>query len=325
MKLPRRRFLQFATGLAALPVLSRAARAQSFPNKPVHIVSGFPPGGINDTYARLIGQWLSERLGQSFVVENRAGAGGNLASESVVRAAPDGYTLLLATSADAWNTTLYENLKFTFFRDVAPVASLARGIGVLVVHPSFPARSVPELIAYVKDNPGKITVASAGVGSAPHVYWEMFRTLAGVDMLHVPYRGGGPALTDMLGGQVQVYFATMTASIEYIRTGRLRPLATTGALRSAVLPDIPALAEFLPGYEASIFVRIVAPRNTRPEIVDKLNQEINLGLADARMARRIAELGDAVLALSPPDFGGLIAEETEKWARVIRAAHIKAE
>jgi tripartite-type tricarboxylate transporter receptor subunit TctC len=325
MKLPRRRFLQFATGLAALPVLSRAARAQSFPNKPVHIVSGFPPGGINDTYARLIGQWLSERFGQSFVVENRAGAGGNLASESVVRAAPDGYTLLLATSADAWNTTLYENLKFTFFRDVAPVASLARGIGVLVVHPSFPARSVPELIAYVKDNPGKITVASAGVGSAPHVYWEMFRTLAGVDMLHVPYRGGGPALTDMLGGQVQVYFATMTASIEYIRTGRLRPLATTGALRSAVLPDIPALAEFLPGYEASIFVRIVAPRNTRPEIVDKLNQEINLGLADARMARRIAELGDAVLALSPPDFGGLIAEETEKWARVIRAAHIKAE
>jgi tripartite-type tricarboxylate transporter receptor subunit TctC len=325
MKLPRRRFLQFATGLAALPVLSRAARAQSFPNKPVHIVSGFPPGGINDTYARLIGQWLSERLGQSFVVENRAGAGGNLASESVVRAAPDGYTLLLATSADAWNTTLYENLKFTFFRDVAPVASLARGIGVLVVHPSFPARSVPELIAYVKDNPGKITVASAGVGSAPHVYWEMFRTLAGVDMLHVPYRGGGPALTDMLGGQVQVYFATMTASIEYIRTGRLRPLATTGALRSAVLPDIPALAEFLPGYEASIFVGIVAPRNTRPEIVDKLNQEINLGLADARMARRIAELGDAVLALSPPDFGGLIAEETEKWARVIRAAHIKAE
>jgi len=291
----------------------------------VRIVSGFPPGGINDTYARLIGQWLSERLGQSFIVENRAGAGGNLASESVVRAAPDGYTLLLATSADAWNTTLYENLKFNFHRDVAPVASLARGVGVLVVHPSVPARTVSELIAYAKDNPGKITVASAGVGSAPHVYWEMFRTMSGVDMLHVPYRGGGPALTDMLGGQVQVYFATMSASIEYIRSGRLRALATTGRSRSAVLPDVPTLAEFLPGYEASIYVGIVAPRSTPTAIVDKLNHEINLGLADARMTKRIAEFGDAPLAMSPSAFGRLIADETEKWAMVIRAAHIKAE
>jgi len=325
MKLPRRRFLHIAAGAAALAVASPFARAQTFPNRPVRIVSGFPPGGINDTYARLIGQWLSERLGQSFIVENRAGAGGNLASESVVRAAPDGYTLLLATSADAWNTTLYENLKFNFHRDVAPVASLARGVGVLVVHPSVPARTVSELIAYAKDNPGKITVASAGVGSAPHVYWEMFRTMSGVDMLHVPYRGGGPALTDMLGGQVQVYFATMSASIEYIRSGRLRALATTGRSRSAVLPDVPTLAEFLPGYEASIYVGIVAPRSTPTAIVDKLNHEINLGLADARMTKRIAEFGDAPLAMSPSAFGRLIADETEKWAMVIRAAHIKAE
>ena len=325
MKLPRRRFLHIAAGAAALAVASPFARAQTFPNRPVRIVSGFPPGGINDTYARLIGQWLSERLGQSFIVENRAGAGGNLASESVVRAAPDGYTLLLATSADAWNTTLYENLKFNFHRDVAPVASLARGVGVLVVHPSVPARTVSELIAYAKDNPGKITVASAGVGSAPHVYWEMFRTMSGVDMLHVPYRGGGPALTDMLGGQVQVYFATMSASIEYIRSGRLRALATTGRSRSAVLPDVPTLAEFLPGYEASIYVGIVAPRSTPTAIVDKLNHEINLGLADARMTKRIAEFGDAPLVMSPSAFGRLIADETEKWAMVIRAAHIKAE
>jgi len=325
MKLPRRRFLHIAAGAAALAVASPFARAQTFPNRPVRIVSGFPPGGINDTYARLIGQWLSERLGQSFIVENRAGAGGNLASESVVRAAPDGYTLLLATSADAWNTTLYENLKFNFHRDVAPVASLARGVGVLVVHPSVPARTVSELIAYAKDNPGKITVASAGVGSAPHVYWEMFRTMSGVDMLHVPYRGGGPALTDMLGGQVQVYFATMSGSIEYIRLGKLRALATTGRSRSAVLPDVPTLAEFLPGYEASIYVGIVAPRSTPAAIVDKLNHEINLGLTDARMTKRIAEFGDAPLVMSPSAFGRLIADETEKWAMVIRAAHIKAE
>jgi tripartite-type tricarboxylate transporter receptor subunit TctC len=325
MKPPRRRFLYIAAGAAALAATSRIARAQTFPNRPVRIVSGFPPGGINDTYARLIGQWLTERLGQSFIVENRSGAGGNLASESVVRAAPDGYTLLLATSADAWNTTLYENLKFSFYRDVAPVASLARGVGVLVVHPSVPATTVSELIAYAKDNPGKITVASAGVGSAPHVYWEMFRTMSGVDMLHVPYRGGGPALTDMLGGQVQVYFATTATSIEYIRSGKLRPLATTGRSRSALLPDVPALAEFLPGYEASIYVGIVAPRSTPGAIVDKLNHEINLGLADARMTRRIAEFGDAPLVMSPSAFGRLIADETEKWAIVIRAAHIKAE
>jgi tripartite-type tricarboxylate transporter receptor subunit TctC len=214
MKLSRRRVLRLAASAPALSLLSRSAGAQAYPTRPVHIVSGFPPGGINDTYARLIGQWLSEHLGQSFVVENRTGAGGNIAAESVVRAAPDGYTLLLATSADAWNTTLYENIKFNFMREVAAVASLSRGVGVLVVHPSFPSKSVPELIAFAKSNSGKITVASAGIGSAPHMYWEIFRTLAGVDMVHVPYRGGGPALTDMIGGQVQVYFATTAASME---------------------------------------------------------------------------------------------------------------
>jgi tripartite-type tricarboxylate transporter receptor subunit TctC len=325
MKISRRRVLQLATGASASSILSPAAWAQAYPARPVHIVSGFPPGGINDTYARLIGQWLSERLGQSFVVENRPGAGGNIAAESVVRATPDGYTLLVATSADAWNTTLYENIKFNFMRDVAPVASLARGVGVLVVHPSFPSKSVPDLIASAKSSPGKITVASAGIGSAPHVYWELFRILAGVDMVHVPYRGGGPALTDMIGGQVQVYFGTAAATMEYIRTGKLRPLATTGATRAAVLPDIPALAEFLPGYEASIYVGIVAPRNTPTEIVSKLNQEINLGVADPRIALRIAELGDTALSLSPSGFGQLIAEETEKWAKLIRAANIRAE
>src|SRR5215471_11985910 len=251
MKVLRRHFLHLAAGAAALPALSRIARAQAYPSRPVRIISGFPPGGVNDTYARLIGQWLSERLGQQFFVENRPGAGGNLAAEALVRAAPDGYTLLLATSADAWNATLYDNLKFNFVREIAAVAPVVRAPGVLVVHPSLPATSVPELIASAKSNPGKISVASAGIGSAPHMYWELFRNLSGVDMLHVPYRGGGPAVTDLLAGQVQAYFGTTASSIEYIRAGKLRPLAVTTATRLAVLPDIPALAEFLPTYEAS--------------------------------------------------------------------------
>jgi tripartite-type tricarboxylate transporter receptor subunit TctC len=284
VKLPRRRFLHLAAGAAAIPVASRIANAQAYPTRPVRIVSGFPPGGVNDLYARLIGQWLSERLGQQFIVENRSGAGGTIAVDAVVRAAPDGYTLLLATSADAWNATLYDNLKYNFIRDMAAVATVSRGPGVLVAHPSVPPRSVPELIAYARSNPGKISVASAGVGSAPHMYWELFRSLTGVDMLHVPYRGGGPALTDLLGGQVQVYFGTTASTIEYIRTAKLRPLAVTGATRAAVLPDVPALAEFLPTYEASIYVGIAAPRDTPAEIVDKLNQEINAALADPRLA-----------------------------------------
>ena len=288
-------------------------------------MSGFPPGGVNDTYARLIAQWLSERLGQQFIVENRPGAGGTIAAESLARAAPDGYTLLLTTSADAWNATLYDSLKFNYVRDVAAVAPIARAPGVLVVHPSLPAKSVPELIAYAKSNPGKIPVASAGIGSAPHMYWELFRNLTGVDMLHVPYRGGGPAVTDLLGGQVQVYFGTSASSIEHIKAEKLRALAVTTAARVPVLPEIPALAEFLPSYDASIYVGIVAPRSTPTEIISKLNQEINLALANARITRRIAELGDTPLSLSNSEFGKLMADETEKWGKVILAANIKPE
>jgi tripartite-type tricarboxylate transporter receptor subunit TctC len=309
MKLPRRQFLDLAVGTAALATISRFAWAQSYPERPVRIVSGFPPGGVNDTYARLIGHWLSERLGQQFVIENRPGAGGNIAAESVARTAPDGYTLLVATSADAWNATLYDNLKYNFVRDLAPVGTISRGPGVLVVHPTVPANSVPELIAYAKSNPGKIAVASAGIGSAPHMYWELFRSLTGVDMLHVPYRGGGPAVIDLLGGQVQVYFGTSASSIEYIRAGKLRALAVTTATRAAALPDVPAMAEFLPTYEASIYVGLAAPRGTSVEIIYTLNWEINAALTDSAMLLRITELGDT----------------TEKWSKVIRAANIRAE
>ena len=325
MTLSRRKLMRLAAGAALLPALTRIARAQAYPTRPVRIVSGFPPGGVNDTYARMIAQWLSERLGQQFIVENRPGAGGNLAAESVVRAAPDGYTLLLATSADVWNATLYGNLKFKFSRDIAPVATMARGPGVLVVHPSLPTKSVPELIAYAKSNPGKISMASAGIGSAPHMYWELFRSLSGVEMLHVPYRGGGPAMVDLLGGQVQAYFATGASSTEHIRAGKLRPLAVTTATRVAVLPDVPAMAEFLPAYEASIFVAIAAPHGTPADVVDKLHHEINLALADPRIMQRIAELADTPLPLSTAEFGKLIADKTEKWATVIRKANIRAE
>jgi tripartite-type tricarboxylate transporter receptor subunit TctC len=325
MTLPRRKLLQLAAGAAALPVVPRLANAQAYPARPVRIVSGFPPGGVNDTYARLIGQWLSERLGQHFIVENRPGAGGNIAAESVARAAPDGYTLLLTTSADAWNATLYDNLKFSIVRDTAAVATISRAPGVLVVHPSLPWNSVPELIAHAKSHPGQITMATAGIGSAPHMFWELFRSLTGVEMLHVPYRGGGPALTDLLAGQVQVYFGTSASSIGHIRSGKLRPLAVTTATRVAVLPDVPALAEFLPGYEASIYVGIAAPRNTPANVVDRLNQEINLALSDAKMMLRIAEFGDTPLPLSASAFASLVADENEKWAKVIRTAGIRAE
>jgi tripartite-type tricarboxylate transporter receptor subunit TctC len=325
MKLVRRQFLHLAAGAALLPAAPGIARADAYPTRPVRIVSGFPPGGVNDTYARMIGQWLSERLGQQYFVENRTGAGGNVGAESVVRASPDGYTLLLTTSADAWNTTLYDNLKFNYMRDLAPVATMARGPGVLVVHPSVPSRSVPELIAYAKSHPGQLTVGSAGIGSAPHMYWELFRSVTGVEMVHVPYRGGGPALVDLLGGQTQVYFGTTAASIEYIKAGRLRPLAVTTATRVARLPDVPTMAEFLPSYEASIYVGIAAPRGTAPAIVSQLNQEINAGVADSKIAQRIVDLGDVPLSLSTAAFAKLVADETEKWAKVIRAAHIRAE
>ncbi len=325
MKLPRRKFLYLAAGASALPAVSRIARAQTYPARPVRILVGFPPAGNSDIHARLIAHWLSERLGQQFVVENRAGAGGSLATETVVRAAPDGYTLLQAASNDSWNATLYDNLKFNFVRDVAAVASVSRTAGVLVVHPSIAAKSLPELIAYAKANPGKLTVASAGIGSAPHVFWQLFKSMADVNMLHIPYRGGGPALTDVLGGQVQVYFATITSSIEYVRTGRLRALAVTTSTRAEVFPDIPTVSEFVPGYEASGWQGVVAPKSTPAEIVDKLNREINAALVDAKMKARLADLGAAPFANSPAEFRKFIAEYTEKWAKVIRAANIKAE
>ena len=319
-----RTLLTVALTAVGMIAATQHADAQSYPTRPVRIVCGYPPGGVVDIYARLIAQWLSERLGQQFIVENKPGAGGTIAAESVVRAVPDGYTLLLATSADAWNTTLYDNLKFNFARDVAAVAPMSRGPGVLVVHPSVPLQSVPE-IAYAKGNPNKIAVASAGIGSAPHMYWELFRSVTGIDMLHVPYRGAGPAITDLLGGQVQAYFGTSASTIEYVRTGKLRPLAVTTSTRAAVLPDVPAMAEFLPTYEASIYVGIVAPRNTPAEIVSRLNQEINLALANPKMRQRITELADTPLSLSTVEFGKLIADETEKWGKVIRAANIKPE
>jgi tripartite-type tricarboxylate transporter receptor subunit TctC len=325
METNRRALLRFITVASTLAVSPRLAGAETYPTRPVRIISGFPPGGINDTYARLIAQWLSMQLGEQFVVENRPGAGGTLGAEMAAKSAPDGYTLLLTTSADAWNATLYPELNFDVVRDFTPVATISRGPGVLVVNPMLPVHSVPELIAYANSNPGKVTVASAGIGSAPHMYWELFRSVTGVNMVHVPYRGGGPAVTDLLGGQVLVYFGTFASTIENIRAGKLRALAVTSPKRAAVLPDVPAMAEFLPGYEASIYVGIAAPRDTPIDIVDKLNKTINLALADATISRRIAELGDSPLSLSTSDFAKLVSEETEKWRKVISAAHIKAE
>ena len=325
MKLPRRKFLHLAAGAAALPVVSRIAKAQDYPSKPVRIVVGLAAGGSNDIVARLMGQWLSERLGQQFVIDNRPGAGGNLATEAVVRAPSDGYTLLLVGSANAINATLYHKLKFNFLRDIAPAASIARQPFVMLVHPAVPARTVPEFIAYAKTNPGKITMASAGIGSAPHLAGELFKMMAGLDMVHVPYRGAAPALTDLLGGQVQLYFAGVASSIEYVRAGRLRAFAVTGATRSEVLPDIPLVGEFVPGYETSVWFGIGAPRNTPAEIIDKLNKEINAGLADPKVRARFADLGNTVLPGSAADFGKFIADETEKWGKVIRAANIKPE
>jgi tripartite-type tricarboxylate transporter receptor subunit TctC len=293
------------------------------PTRPVRLIAGFPPGGVVDVFARLIGQWLSERLGQPLVIENRPGAGGNLAAEAVVRAAPDGYTLLMVGANNAFNVTLYDNLSFDFVCDIAPVASIYRGPAVLEVHPSFPARSVPELIAYAKANPGKVNMASAGVGTPQHVYGELFKMMTGVDMLHVPYRGGGPALTDLLAGQVPLMFDTLATSIEHIRAGKLRALAVTSATRSEVLPGIPTVGDFVPGYEGTGWQGLGAPRNTPAEIIDKLNKEINAGLADPRMKARIADFGYAVFASSPADFGTFIAAYTEKWAKVIKFSGAK--
>jgi len=325
MLFARRRFLHLAAGAVALPGVSRIARAQAYPSRPVRIVVGFPPAGSTDITARLIGQWLSERLGQQFIIENRPGAGATLGTEAVANARPDGYTLLLGGVDNAWNATLYGNLRFNFIRDIVPVASVSSGMGVLVVNPAIPVKSVLELIVYAKANPGKITMASAGVGSAPHMFWELFRSMTGVNMLHVPYRGGGPALTDLLGGQVQAYFSTLISAIQYIKDDKLRPLAVTGAMRAEVLPDIPTVGEFVPGYEAINWFGIGAPKNTPVEIVDRLRIAINAGLADPGLKLRLAELGDAVFATSPADFAKLIADDTEKWGKVIRATGIKAE
>jgi tripartite-type tricarboxylate transporter receptor subunit TctC len=325
MKATRRNFLHFAAAAVAISANARVAWGQSYPTHPVRIISGFPPGGISDTYARLIAQWLSEHLGQQFFVENRPGAGGTLAAEIVAKSAPDGYTLLLTTSADAWNDSLYQKLNFDIVRDFAPVATISRGPGLLVVYPSLPVKTVPELIAYAKSNPGKVTVASAGIGSAPHMYWELFRSVTGVDMVHVPYRGGGPAVTDLLGGQVLVYFGTFASTLEHVRAGRLRGLAVTSVKRAAVLPDVPAMAEYLPGYEASIYVGIAAPRDAPSAIVEQLNKTIHLAFADTMIPRRIVDLGDSPLSLSSAEFTRLVAEETEKWRKVIAAGNIRAE
>ncbi len=325
MKLPRRNFLYLAAGGAALPAVSRVVRAQTYPTRPVRIIVPFAPAGSADITARLIGQWLSERLGQQFVIDNRPGGGTNIGTEAVVRAPPDGYTLLLATAANAVNATLYDKLNFNFIRDIAPVAGIIVVPNVMVVNPSVPAKSVLELIAYAKAHPGKINIASGPIGGPAHVAAELFKMMTGTDMLLVSYRGGGPALTDLIGGQVQVMFPTAVSSIGYIRSGRLRALAVTAATRSDALPDLPTVSEFVPGFEASFWTGIGAPRNTPTEIVDKLNNEINAALADPSMKARLADLGGTVLAGSPADFGKLIADETEKWGNVIRALNIKAD
>jgi tripartite-type tricarboxylate transporter receptor subunit TctC len=320
MKLPRRNFLHLAAGAAALPAVSSIARAQAYPSRPARIIVGFPAGGTQDIIARLIGQWLSERLGQQFVVENRAGAGGNVGAEAVARATADGYTLLLVGQPNAVNATLCDKLNFNFINDIASIASIIRVAQVIVVNPSVPAKTLPEFIAYAKANPGKVTMASSG---PPHIAGELFKMAAGVDLLHVPYRGGGPALIDLLGGQVHVYFGSMPETIQYIRAGTLRALAVTTATRSETVPDLPVAADFVPGYETSSWYGLGAPKSTPSEIIERLNKEINAALADPRIKAKLAELGGTVLPGSAADFGKLIADETEKWGKVIRAANIK--
>jgi tripartite-type tricarboxylate transporter receptor subunit TctC len=323
MGLLRRTFLQLAVSAAALPAVSHIAGAQTYPTRPVRIVVGFPAGGVGDILARLLGQWLSERLGQPFITDNRPGAAGNIAAEAVVHALPDGYKLLFVGVNHAINATMYDKLNFNFIRDIVPVAGLIRTPNVIVVNPSVPAKSTSEFIAYAKANPGKISMASAGNGTSAHVAGELFKMMAGIDMVHVPYRGGAPAIADLLGGQVQVLFSVVAETIEHIRAGKLRPLAVTTATRLEVLPNIPTVSELIPGYEASGWQGVGVPRNTPPGIIDKLNKEINGALADPKT--RLADLGGTVIAGTPADFGRLIAAETEKWAKVVRAANINPE
>jgi tripartite-type tricarboxylate transporter receptor subunit TctC len=325
MRVPRRRFLYLAAGTAALPAASRIARAQTYPTHPARIVVGYAAGGGTDLVARLIGQWLSERLGQQFVIENRTGAATNIGTEAVVRAPADGYTLLLAHTANAINATLYEKLGFNFIRDIAPVAALMLVPNVMVVNPSLPAKTVLEFIAYAKANPGKINMASGGAGGPDHMSGELFMAMTGVDMIHVPYRGLSPALSDLLGGQVQVVFSSLPAAIEYIRAGKLRALAVTTATRFEGAPDIPTVGDAVPGYEASQWYGVGVPRNTPVEIVQKLNKEINAGLADPKLKAQLADLGGTMLPGSAADFGKLVAEETEKWAKVVKLSGAKPE
>jgi len=321
--LHRRHFLHLAAGAAALPVLSHAVKAQAYPTRPVRLIVGFPAGGSNDLHARLTAEWLSKQFGHSFIVENRPGAAGNIGAEAVVRAAPDGYTLSICGSTELRNEILYSDLKFSFRRDLAPVASLMLGPQVLVVHPSFSARSIPELIAAARANPDTMTVASSGVGSSPHISFELFRSMTGIRMLHVPYRGGAPAMTDLLGQQVQLYFSTLADAVEHIKAGRLRALGVTTATRVPALPDVPAIAEFVPGYEAVGWLGITAPMDTPGAIIDTLNKAINAGLADPKIKQAIVDWGETVFASSPAEFGKFIAAENDKWGKVIRAANIK--
>jgi tripartite-type tricarboxylate transporter receptor subunit TctC len=326
MKLPhRRQFFHLAAGAAALPAMSRTAGAQAYPTRPVRWVVGTVAGSSPDMFARLIGQWLSDRLGRPFVIENRPGAGTNIATELVVRAPPDGYTLLFITSANSINATLYDKLNFNFVRDIVPVATFVRVPNVMEVNPSFPAKTVPEFIAYTKANPGKVNMASAGNGTVSHVAGELFKMMSGINMVHVPYRGGPPALTDLIGGQVQVMFDNLASSIEHIKAGRLRALAVTAPMRSEALPDIPTISEFLPGYEGSALFGLGVPKNTPAEIVDKLNNEINAALANPKVKARLAELGGMAFARSPADFSKLIADETDKWAKVVKFSGAKPE
>ena len=325
MNLRRRTFLELTGALVIAPAFPPWASAAAYPSRPVHIVAGFAAGGGVDITARLTGQWLGERLGQSFITENRPGAGGNIGTEAVVHAAPDGYTLLLSTVPNAVNATLYPDLGFDFIRDIAPVAGIIRVPMVILVHPSVPAGTVPELIAYAKAHPGKVNMASAGFGSAPHMAGELFNMMAGVNMVHVPYRGQGPALTDLLGGQVQVLFATTPGTTDYIATGKLRALAVTTASRAEMLPQLPPAGDFVPGYDASQWYGLSAPKNTPAEIVERLNREINAALADPGMKSRFADIGGEPLPGSAEAYGSLIAGETGKWGKVVRAAGLKPE
>jgi tripartite-type tricarboxylate transporter receptor subunit TctC len=323
--LPRRQFLQLAVGTAALPIAPRAARAQAFPSRPVHLIVGFAPGGGNDIVARLLGQWLSDRLGQAFVIENRPGAASNIATDIVVRAAPDGYTLLLISSNNATNAALYRDLKFNFVRDIVPVAAISRNSLVLAVNASLPVKTVPEFIAYAKANPGKVNMGSAGTGGIGHLTGEMFKMMTSIDMVHVPFRGNGPALTALLGGQVEVLFPSLASSLEFVAAGKLRALAVTSATRSQALPDLSTVAGFVPGFEASTWYGVGAPKGTPPDVIDKLNKEIGAALADRKIASRFAELGDIPTPMAPVDFGNYIAAETEKWGKVVTFANVKAD